>query len=193
MPMRQGIVGAALRAASTPVMLQFLGRLASSHGDQWEWRHAMTSDLESEARFDTDVERIYSNETLEVTWAPSFCTHFRACVRGAPEVFNSQRRPWIDIEGAAPETILEVVSRCPTGALHARMLSGALDEGVDAFEPTAIHVQQDGPLFVRGHVRVHDPDGSVRREDVRLALCRCGASQNKPFCDDSHYRIGFKG
>lgn len=47
-------------------------------------------------------------------------------------------------------------------------------------------------LFVRGRLRVVDADGNVIREDTRVALCRCGASENKPFCDGSHRRIGFR-
>jgi CDGSH-type Zn-finger protein len=49
----------------------------------------------------------------------------------------------------------------------------------------------NGPLFIRGRVRIIDPDGRLIREDTRLALCRCGASENKPFCDGSHRRVGF--
>jgi uncharacterized Fe-S cluster protein YjdI len=152
---------------------------------------AVTSDPEYEPRYEPDVQRIYRNEAVEVTWSPSYCTHFRACVRGAPEVFDARRRPWIDLDRDSPERILEVVAECPTGALHARLLHGQPED--EAFELTAVYVQQDGPLFVRGRVRVIGAEGSIIREDVRLALCRCGASQNKPFCDDSHYRIGFKG
>jgi CDGSH-type Zn-finger protein len=37
-----------------------------------------------------------------------------------------------------------------------------------------------------------DPDGNVIREDTRLALCRCGGSANKPFCDGTHLKIGFE-
>jgi uncharacterized Fe-S cluster protein YjdI len=151
----------------------------------------VTTQQEPEARFDPGVERVYRNDTVEVTWAPSYCTHFRACVSGAPRVFDPQRRPWVDVDRDAAETIVQVVSGCPTGALHARLLDAQPEE--ERFEATGVYVQQDGPLFVRGRIQVIGADGKMMREDVRLALCRCGASQNKPFCDDSHYRIGFKG
>ena len=49
----------------------------------------------------------------------------------------------------------------------------------------------NGPLFVRGHVRIVDEQGIVQREATRLALCRCGGSGNKPFCDGSHRTNGF--
>ena len=62
----------------------------------------------------------------------------------------------------------------------------------------AIEVQWEPKLCihvrncVRGQVRIVDPNGGLIREDTRVALCRCGASGNKPFCDGSHRRIGFQ-
>jgi uncharacterized Fe-S cluster protein YjdI len=151
----------------------------------------MASEEGREARYEPTVERVYRNDAVEITWEPRFCTHWAACIGGAPEVFNPQRRPWIDVDAAAPEQILETVARCPTGALHARWVDGR--EGETPPAPVEFHVQLNGPIFVRGTARVINAEGEVVREDWRLALCRCGASQNKPFCDDSHYRIGFTG
>ena len=48
------------------------------------------------------------------------------------------------------------------------------------------------PMFVRGKVRIQDPSGHLIREDTRAALCRCGGSENKPFCDGTHRKIGFR-
>jgi len=50
----------------------------------------------------------------------------------------------------------------------------------------------NGPLYLRGRIRIEGPDGRVIREDTRVALCRCGASENKPFCDNSHRRVAFQ-
>ena len=60
-------------------------------------------------------------------------------------------------------------------------------------EPVSVEVRPNGPLFVRGRVRITRPGGEVGTDEVRVALCRCGASQNKPFCDNSHRLIGFRG
>jgi CDGSH-type Zn-finger protein len=50
----------------------------------------------------------------------------------------------------------------------------------------------DGPLIVRGRLRMLDPEsGGVIAEETRLALCRCGKSENQPFCDNSHRRTHF--
>lgn len=49
----------------------------------------------------------------------------------------------------------------------------------------------DGPLEVKGGVRVNASDGAEIREADTVYLCRCGASEKKPFCDGSHKRVGF--
>jgi len=49
----------------------------------------------------------------------------------------------------------------------------------------------DGPLEVTGEVTIEAPDGTVIRETSKSYLCRCGFSQNKPFCDGSHKREGW--
>ena len=58
-------------------------------------------------------------------------------------------------------------------------------------EVTTIEPRPNGPLFVRGRVKIVDAEGRLIREDTRVALCRCGGSKNKPFCDGTHRRIGF--
>ena len=52
---------------------------------------------------------------------------------------------------------------------------------------------ENGPYLVSGAARVRDPDGGTWDTEGRatFALCRCGASGNKPFCDGTHSRIGF--
>lgn len=134
--------------------------------------------------------RVYANDAIEVHWEPRLCIHTGNCVRQLGGVFDPARRPWVDVDAADPDAIAATVLTCPTGALHFRRLDdGAQEEPPEeaTFEP-----QPNGPLFVRGQVRVVDADESLIREDTRLALCRCGASRNKPFCDGSHRRVGFR-
>jgi CDGSH-type Zn-finger protein len=54
---------------------------------------------------------------------------------------------------------------------------------------------EDGPYKVEGPVQLTDTDGSPIDvpEGRAIFLCRCGGSQNKPFCDGTHSRIGFQG
>ena len=149
----------------------------------------MTGEIEREPRHEATVERVYRNDQIEVTWEPGLCIHVGACFRGSPQAFDPRRRPWVDVGADRPERIVEVVAQCPTGALHARWIDRRTQDEPET--PVEVHAQQDGPLYVRGAVRVVDQSGKVVREDTRIALCRCGASGNKPFCDDSHFRIGF--
>jgi len=134
-------------------------------------------------------KRVYANDSIEVYWEPRLCIHVRKCVLGLPKVFDSERRPWVDVDAADPASIAKTILDCPTGALHFRRLDGGAQEEPEP--ETTVEPWPNGPLFVRGHMRILADDGTVLREDTRIALCRCGASRNKPFCDGSHRRIGF--
>ena len=59
-------------------------------------------------------------------------------------------------------------------------------------EPTTVEVRPNGPLYLRGRLRIEAPGGRTLTEEYRVALCRCGASENKHFCDNSHRLIGFR-
>ena len=122
-------------------------------------------------------------------WEPRLCIHVRNCVRHLPGVFRPDERPWIVADGAGADAISAVVEECPTGALHFRRLDGGPEEVGE--EETTVDPRPNGPLFLRGRLRIVGPDGNVIREDTRVALCRCGGSANKPFCDGTHRRIGF--
>src|SRR5215213_5288889 len=59
-------------------------------------------------------------------------------------------------------------------------------------EQTKITALDDGPYLVKGPVVLLDADeNEFRTERAPVALCRCGGSQNKPFCDGTHGKIGF--
>ncbi|HYO96897.1 MAG TPA: ferritin-like domain-containing protein [Polyangiaceae bacterium] len=58
--------------------------------------------------------------------------------------------------------------------------------------PLTVDAQPDGPLQVRGNLEITSGTGRVVARLVQARLCRCGASANKPFCDGSHVRVGFK-
>lgn len=50
----------------------------------------------------------------------------------------------------------------------------------------------NGPYYISGAVKLSDPNGKeISVEGEKLALCRCGSSSNKPFCDGTHQKIGF--
>ena len=55
-----------------------------------------------------------------------------------------------------------------------------------------IDIVKNGPLIVKGAVELKDSDGNLFPAEPRMALCRCGASTEKPFCDGTHSKIGFQ-
>jgi uncharacterized Fe-S cluster protein YjdI len=133
--------------------------------------------------------RTYEGEAIEVHWEPRLCIHVRNCVRALPQVFKPDERPWITVDAAGADDVAATVAACPTGALHFRRLDGGPQE--EPPEETTVDPRPNGPLFVRGRIRIVGDDGELIREDTRVALCRCGGSANKPFCDGTHRRIGF--
>jgi CDGSH-type Zn-finger protein len=59
--------------------------------------------------------------------------------------------------------------------------------------PVTVKLIHDGPLMVEGECQVTDAQGqSLPAQGEKIFLCRCGSSANKPFCDGSHKRVGFK-
>jgi uncharacterized Fe-S cluster protein YjdI/CDGSH-type Zn-finger protein len=131
----------------------------------------------------------YSTEQITVTFDPTRCIHAAECIRAQPEVFDSRRRRWIRPELGSPDAIADAVHRCPTGALHYELPNGPAETPADA---ASLQMKRNGPLYIRGVARVEREDGSVILEDYRVALCRCGATANAPFCDGSHTRVGFR-
>jgi uncharacterized Fe-S cluster protein YjdI len=133
--------------------------------------------------------RTYVGDAIEVHWEAALCIHTQNCVHALPEVFRAAARPWILLDGADADAVAAAVERCPTGALHYRRLDGGAQETVTS--ELTVEPRPNGPLFLRGRVRIVGDDGVAVREDTRVALCRCGGSGNKPFCDGTHRRIGF--
>ena len=127
--------------------------------------------------------RDYAGKEVVISFDARRCIHAAECVRGAPKVFDPEARPWIKPDGASGDHIAEVVRRCPTGALSMRFHDGRTQEAPDA--ANSITISPNGPLYLRGQISVHMPGGG-EVQGTRMALCRCGASANKPFCDGTH-------
>jgi uncharacterized Fe-S cluster protein YjdI len=130
----------------------------------------------------------YSNEDITVAWDQDKCIHARECVKSLPQVFTPEKMPWVNIKGANSEEIMSAIDRCPSGALSYKRVGST----ADAQKPFAeIRAMKNGPLLVEGRCILKDPNGKVAASHGPFALCRCGGSKNKPFCDGTHIKIGF--
>jgi uncharacterized Fe-S cluster protein YjdI len=136
------------------------------------------------------VMREYATDEIVVEWEPRLCFHSQNCIRALPQVFDESRRPWVKADAASADAVEAAVALCPSGALRTRRLAG---RSTLPSRPPEIRAAADGPLLLSGGVRILDADGNLLYEGERAALCRCGGSGNKPFCDGTHKTNGFRG
>lgn len=64
-----------------------------------------------------EITKKYDNGEITVIWQPQLCAHSANCVKGLPGVFNLAQKPWINVNGADTETIINQVNKCPSVAL----------------------------------------------------------------------------
>ncbi len=130
------------------------------------------------------VERI-PGEKLDLIYEGKRCIHSRFCVTLAPQVFVANvQGPWIHPDDMPVERLVEIAHACPSGAIRYRRRDGAADEAAPPVNLAS--VREAGPYAFRADLTI---DGAPA--GYRATLCRCGASQNKPYCDGSHHEAGF--
>jgi CDGSH-type Zn-finger protein/uncharacterized Fe-S cluster protein YjdI len=131
----------------------------------------------------------YPGKKATVSWNSRLCIHVAECGRAKGELFVGGRDPWCQPDLTTNEEGSDVVNRCPTGALTVDFTDGS---GKEQPEPVnTVNVAYNGPLFVRGHLTIEDAPADAPGLAFRAALCRCGKSRTKPFCDNSHEKEGF--
>ncbi|MBV8375303.1 MAG: CDGSH iron-sulfur domain-containing protein [Candidatus Eremiobacteraeota bacterium] len=131
----------------------------------------------------------YEAEGIVVLDNRGTCCHFGNCTDHLPAVFHNKGEPFVTAEGAPPEAIVDIIRACPSGALgYAK--DGVAYEG-EQREPE-IYVAENASYYVRGGIELEGEPMNKGASREHYALCRCGHSKNKPFCDGSHWWIGFK-
>lgn len=136
-----------------------------------------------------DTAQQYRGKRITIHDNRTICAHAGVCTDNLPGVFRLGQEPWIDADGAEAAAIVELVKRCPSGAL-----SCSVEDSIPAAEPAGcqVIVSKNGPYFVSGGLPLK-ADGAQPYRPGSYALCRCGASKNKPFCDGTHWAVGFDG
>ena len=138
-----------------------------------------------------DRRKDYVGKNITVHDNRRICSHSAECLRNLESVFRLGERPWINPDGATTESIVETVGKCPSGALSYSV------DGIEHRDPESrkpmVTVEKNGPYRVEGGVELVGVgswgEGASREHYM---LCRCGASNNKPFCDGTHLQIKFK-
>ena len=138
------------------------------------------------------LKKEYKNQDVTIVWEPQKCIHSAKCVEGLPEVFKPQEKPWINMSKADSDKLVDQVKKCPSGALSYYYNNQENKKDImSESENPKIEVINNGPLIFKGSCTIVHKDGTEEQKENRVALCRCGASSNKPFCDGSHKQIEF--
>lgn len=134
-----------------------------------------------------DQRRNYPGKEITVHDNRKICSHAAECVNNLSSVFKLGSRPWINPDASKMNDIIDVVRRCPSGAL-----SYSID-GVEYRDPEEqrnpiVTVLKNGPYHITGGIEligenIQFGEGASKEH---YTLCRCGASENKPFCDGAH-------
>ena len=132
----------------------------------------------------------YPGATTDVRWDGRLCIHIGECGRATNDLFVGGRQPWCQPDSVSAGETVDVVKRCPSGALTYDRKDGG---GAEAAESeNVVSVMYNGPLYVRGDLDVDGAADDMPGVRFRAALCRCGQSKNKPFCDNSHEAANFR-
>jgi CDGSH-type Zn-finger protein/uncharacterized Fe-S cluster protein YjdI len=122
---------------------------------------------------------------ITIEFEAARCIHSRGCVLSWPQVFKANTLgDWLVPDAVEPQGVVEAAHQCPSGAIRYRWNDGSHPE--TAPPVNTLHLRENGPLAV--HAELHVAGQPAMH---RATLCRCGRSQNKPFCDGSHHGAGF--
>ena len=136
------------------------------------------------------AKKRFSGEQVDVDWDGRLCIHVAECGRAKGELFVGGREPWAQPDLVPLQEVIDVVERCPTGALTYEVKDGSVSER--PAEENTVTVSCHGPYFLRGEINLEGTPTDMDGTRFRAALCRCGSSRRKPFCDNSHEQAGFK-
>lgn len=139
-----------------------------------------------------DKRRDYPGKEVTVHDNRKICSHAAECVNNLSSVFKLGSRPWINPDASKMNDIVDVVRRCPSGALSYSIDGVEYRDPEEQRNPT-VTVLKNGPYHITGGIEligdnIQFGEGASKEH---YTLCRCGASKNKPFCDGAHKSSNF--
>ena len=143
-----------------------------------------------------DKRKNYVGKRITIHDNRKICSHAAECVNNLPSVFKMNARPWINPDAAEIEEIINTIRKCPSGALS-YSIDGIEYRDQNERKPM-VTVSKDGPYHVTGRINLigDDDNNNIQWAEEsskeHYVLCRCGASNNKPFCDGMRRLINFK-
>lgn len=120
------------------------------------------------------------------------CIHSRQCVLSHPDVFvPNVQGAWIHPDAQPVNELMHIGKNCPSGAIRV-VRNGSLPAGEETSSDgfplvNTVRVRENGPLAIEAELQIKGQPQAA----PRATLCRCGQSNNKPFCDGTHVAAGF--
>jgi CDGSH-type Zn-finger protein/truncated hemoglobin YjbI len=146
-----------------------------------------------------DQRDTYQGEQVTIFDNRGICQHSGLCSDRLATAFRPGAEPFVAPSGARMDELIRAIRDCPSGALSLAIDNAEARDLVDwhGTREQAIEITQDGPYRVTGAIPLADASGSdvpraVGSSREHYALCRCGHSQNKPFCSGMHWYIEFR-
>jgi CDGSH-type Zn-finger protein len=140
----------------------------------------------------------YAGQQVTILDNRGICQHSGSCTDRLATVFHRREEPFVTASGGRMDEIIRAVRDCPSGALSYAVdgEEASDDVGYHGTRDPGIEVSRDGPYRVTGAIRLVDDHGedAARNQGAsreHYALCRCGHSQNKPFCSGMHWYVEF--
>jgi len=162
---------------------QFEGRIAADAATAAPLRPAPTAVQAPAAA--SDDPNIAHTKNITLRFDARRCIHSRHCVLGAPNVFLANvPGAWLHPEQVTVEQCVAIAHACPSGAITYERHDGGAQEAPPPVN--VLRIRENGPYAIHAAIDLagHGPA-------LRMTLCRCGKSCNKPFCDNSHREAGF--
>jgi CDGSH-type Zn-finger protein/truncated hemoglobin YjbI len=143
-----------------------------------------------------DRRDTYAGTAVTIFDNRGICAHSGFCTDRLSSAFHAGKEPFVTPSAARMDDLVRAVRACPSGALSYAIGDTEARSQVDQNRPPAIEVSKDGPYRVTGGIEVKDGKGN---DETRVtgyskehySLCRCGHSQNKPFCSGMHWYVNF--
>jgi CDGSH-type Zn-finger protein/truncated hemoglobin YjbI len=138
----------------------------------------------------------YDGQQVTVLDNRGLCAHSGFCTSRLPTAFRAGEEPFVAPSGGRMDELIRAARSCPSGALSFAVDGHEAREQVDQDRPPSVEVSKDGPYRITGGIDLTDAEGEPveRNQGASLehySLCRCGHSQNKPFCSGMHYYVNF--
>lgn len=161
----------------------YLCRCGHSKNKPWCDGSHVAAGFSSSREIEKEVIQVYEGKELTITFNRSICAGAAACVNGLPTVFSSgSSTDWIAPDNAETEAIIETIKACPSGALSYIL---NVETVTDSRSGPKITVVKNGPYLIEG-IRLESVPTPTNFSPTKYALCRCGHSKNRPYCDYSH-------